>query len=202
MKKMMFVIAAAAVLVLMVGLFSGNSVALADEAAVARWSLAKKSAGFIGGWVSGFLFHEAGHEVVARVEGVGMSWQGADNRWLANTYDQGKLRNIALGGFGAQIISTEIILGIEKIPKDNAFVFGWLGFNIINSLLYVLDNELRDGIGDLETLRATGVNTGFVEIGLVAHSILTAYRIYKNPKFIPYVRATRGELALGIGWRF
>ena len=93
-------------------------------------------------------------------------------------------------------------MGIEKIPKDNAFVFGWLGFNIINSLLYVLDNELRDGIGDLETLRATGVNTGFVEIGLVAHSILTAYRIYKNPKFIPYVRATRGELALGIGWRF
>jgi len=177
-------------------------VALADEAAIARWTLAKKSTGFVGGFLSGFAFHELGHEVVARVEGVGMSWQGADNRWLADTHDKGKLRNITLGGFGAQIISTEIILGVDKIPKDSAFVLGWLGFNILNSLLYVADNELRDGVGDLETLRATGVDTGFVEIGLVAHSILTAYRIYKNPKFIPYVRATRGELALGIGWKF
>ena len=176
-----------------------NNVAWADEVSEARWDLAKKGTGFAAGLASGFLFHEAGHEVVARAENVNMSWSG--DRWTVRT-SGGSLRNIAWAGFGAQVISTEVILGFDKIPKDNAYVLGWLAFNILNSFTYPLRNELQNGYGDLETLRRTGVDTGYVEIGMVVYGLLTAYRIYHNPKFIPYIRATKEEVALGIGWRF
>ena len=47
-----------ALLVAVMVLISG-SVALADEISEARWSLAKKGTGFVSGYLSGFLFHEA-----------------------------------------------------------------------------------------------------------------------------------------------
>jgi len=191
MKKLALLIVAVMVL--------ANNVAWADEVGEARWNLAKKGTGFASGFLSGFLFHEAGHEIMARVENVDMSW--SDGRWRA--YASGKsLRNIAWAGFGAQVISTEVILGFDKIPKDNTYVLGWLAFNVFNSFLYPLRNELMNGYGDLETLRRTGVDTGYVEIGMVAYGLLTAYRIYKNPKFVPYVRATKEEIIMGVSWRW
>ncbi len=191
----------ALVIVVMVFFGINIGVVLADEVSEARWGLTKKGMGFAAGFASGFLFHEAGHEVVARAENVDMSWNG-DNRWFAKTSSDSKLRNIAFAGFGAQVVSTEVILGIDKIPKDNAYVLGWLAFNVLNSFLYPLRNELQGGYGDLETLRRTGIDTGYVEIGMVAYGLLTAYRVYKNPKFIPYVKATKEEIIFGVGWRF
>lgn len=188
-----------ALLLAVMALLAGNSIALADEAKEARWNLAKKGTGFVGGLVSGFLFHEANHEIMARIEGADMSWSGG--RWTART-SGGSLRNIAWAGFGAQVVSTEVILGFDKIPKDNAYVLGWLTYNVFNFFLYPVRNELQGGYGDLETLRKTGVDTGYVEVGMIAYGLLTAYRIYHNPKFIPYVRATKGEIVMGIGWKF
>lgn len=175
------------------------SFAFADEIKEARINLAKKSAGFVGGCLSGFLFHEAGHEIIAKVENVDMSWSG--DRWTART-SGGSLRNIAWAGFGAQVISTEIILGIDQIPKDNSYVLGWLAFNVFNSFLYPLRNEFGNGYGDLEMLHRTGIDTAYVEVGLVAYGLLTAYRVYHNPKFIPFIKTTKEEVVLGIGWRF
>lgn len=192
MKRLIFFVAVAMILV-------SNGTALADEASEARWNLAKKGIGFVAGLTSGFLFHEIGHEIVARAEGADINW--SDNRWTARASGN-SLRNIAWAGFGAQVISTEVILGVEKIPKDNAYVLGWLAFNICNSLIYPLRNELQNGYGDLETLRRTGIDTAYVEIGLVAYGLLTAYRVYHNPKFIPYIKTTKEEIVLGVSWRF
>jgi len=195
MKKLALFVA------VMAFLGSNIGVAWADEASEARWNLAKKGAGFVAGFASGFLFHEAGHEIMARVEGADTDWS-AGIRWTVRDVSNRSLRNIAWAGFGAQVVSTEVLLGFDKIPKDNAYILGWLTFNVFESLLYPLRNELQGGYGDLETLRKTGIDTGYVEIGMIAYGLVTAYRIYKNPKFIPYVRATREEVVLGIGWKF
>lgn len=174
------------------------------ESNAARWSLVKKTGGLLGGLGTGYLCHAAGHQLMASVEGVDMSWRfkGVNLSWSANTNSKTKLRDIALGGFGAQVVSTEIMLATDKIPKDNAFVLGWLGFNIFNSVRYVLSNEWSSGHGDLATLRNTGMDVRWLEAGLVAHAVLSGYRIYKDPKFIPYIRVTRQELGVAIGWQW
>ena len=198
MKKGLISVITAALFLGCVGLASAEEIGNSP-----RLNIAKKTTGFIAGWASGFFFHEAGHEIVARLEGVDMGWSGVFNtRWTVFTSNKNKLRHIALAGFGAQIVSTEIILGIDQIPKDNAYVLGWLAFNVFNSFYYPLVNQLRGGYGDIETVRKTGIDTAYVEIGLIAHGLLTAYRVYNNPKFIPYVKATKEELILGISWSF
>ncbi len=179
------------------------------DASDARWSLLKKTGGFVGGLTAGLLCHEAGHQVVASLEGVSMDWNLGGGiqigKWTAHNYSSHSLRNIALGGFGAQVLSTEILLGFDEIPKDNSFILGWMTFNILNSIFYVLVNELSSGHEDLKTLRDAGMGRNDVtllEVGLVAHALLSAYRVYKDPKFIPYVRATKSEFAVGISWQW
>ncbi len=190
------------VMVIIVALFLGyvTSVNAEEIGANSRLNIAKKTAGFVAGLASGIFSHEAGHEIVSRLEDVDLDWSGA--HWTVHETDKNKVRHIALAGFGAQIISTEIILGVDQIPKDNAYVLGWLAFNVFNSFYYPLVNQLRGGYGDIETLRKNGIDTAYVEIGLIAHGLLTAYRVYNNPKFIPYVKATKEELILGISWSF
>ncbi len=193
------------VMVIIVALFLGyvTSVNAEGIGANSRLNIAKKTAGFVAGLASGIFFHETGHEIVARLENTDMGWSGVFNsQWRAPSAHNTELRHIALAGFGAQIVSTEIILGMNQIPKDNAYVLGWLAFNVFNSLCYPLLNELRGGYGDIETLRKAGIDTAYVEIGLIAHGLLTAYRIYRNPQFIPYIKATKEELILGISWSF
>jgi hypothetical protein len=189
-----------ALLVAVMTLLVSSGTVLADESSEARWNLVKKGTGFVAGLVSGFLFHEAGHAIIARIENVDLSWNGG--QLYATTSSKNKLRNVAFAGFGAQMLSAEVILGINQIPKDNAYVLGWLSYDIFNLFSYSLENELRGDCGDLKTLRKTGVDTGYVEIGMVAYGLLTAYRIYKNPQFIPYVKATKEEIVMGFGWRF
>lgn len=166
-----------------------------DEITAARIDVAKKAGGFIAGWASGYLFHEAGHAVVASFENVSMEW--SLTRWTAYTNDSQKLRNIAFAGFGAEILSSEIILGVPAIAKDNAYVLGWLAFDILNPVIYVLRDGLQNGYGDMETLRNHGVNTDLLKIGMLAHAAIIVYRLYRNPSFVPYVGVTKSEIVLG-----
>ncbi|MEK7471330.1 MAG: hypothetical protein AAB623_01630 [Patescibacteria group bacterium] len=172
----------------------------ADEVSLVRINVVKKTAGFVAGFASGLGFHELGHEAMAKLEGAEMHW--SDTNWSTNA-SPATLRNIAIAGFGAQILSTEVMLGTNIIPKDNSFVLGWLTFNILNTVQYVVTDNLRNGgYGDFETLRNNGGNTDLVKIGLLVHAVLSAYRLYKNPKFIPYVSATKDEFVLGLAWKW
>jgi hypothetical protein len=172
----------------------------ATDAAVAsaRTEIVKKTGGLLAGVATGFLFHEAGHQIVAKLENVDMGWSGLLNpRWMAYTDDREKFRRITFGGFGAQVLSTEVILGVDAIPKDNAFILGWLGFNILNTMLYV-----GGGNGDFKMLRENGVDTTYLGIGLAAYALLSAYRLYKNPAFVPYVQVAKDEFVLGVTWKW
>ena len=197
MKKLLLVLSVA---VAFASTFSASCLALADEVSSVRISVAKKTGGFIAGVASGLVFHELGHEAMARFEGVDMRWSGTTN-WRTSA-SPAAMRNIAIGGFGAQVLSTEIMLGVDAIPKDNAFILGWLAFNVLNVANYMIKDEVCGGYGDFETLRNNGMNTDFLKVGLLAHAALSAYRLYKNPKFIPYVGMARDELVLGLTWRW
>lgn len=178
-----------------------------ESASQARWSLAKKVLGLGAGCFAGFVGHELGHQLVATVEDVDMSWyRNGDGRlrWWAHTDDKVKLRNIALGGFAEQILSSEIILGYDKIPKDNSFVIGYMCFNILNSIIYTLENEtslLSDKRpNDLQTLDECGIKKEYVEIVIVSHALLSAWRLYKKPEFLPFIKASHQELIIGLSW--
>lgn len=196
MKKLSLIL-----LLVVIALMFSVSCCYADEVSTARIAIVKKTGGFFGGLAAGLISHELlGHETMAKLEGADMHWNGT--KWSTNA-SPSALRNIAMAGFGAQVLSTEILLGVDAIPKDNSFVLGWLTYNILNAVYYTAADSLqKGGCGDFETLRNNGTNTDLVKIGLLAHAALSAYRIYKNPKFIPYVEFSRNELVLGLTWRW
>jgi len=168
--------------------------------ASARIDLAEKSTGFVGGMLAGLAFHELGHEAMAGIEGANMHWNGLN--WRTKASHQA-LRNIAISGFGAQVLSTEVLLDVKSIPKNNSFVIGWLTCNILNTLQYVAQDRLcGGGVGDFRCLRKNGMNVGYIEAGLVAHSLFSAYRLNKNSSFVSYVSLTRNEFILGFKGTF
>lgn len=152
---------------------------------------------------SGYLLHEGGHAFVALIRNVPVNWN-VDWGGLHGTIQTSSScdkRAIGFAGFGTHIVSTELILGIDSIPKDNAYILGWLTFNTLNSIAYSLRNELqKGGYGDLKLLKDNGVDVRYVETVLIGHALLTAYRVYYNPKFLPYIHVTRNEVLLGITW--
>lgn len=199
MKKRRSGIVAMALVLAVALAFSASYCWAEDEAAAARISAAKKAGGFIAGAIAGLASHELGHEAMARFEGANLRWNGAN--WSTSA-SPAALRNIVLSGFGAQVLSAEIMLGVNAIPKDNSFVLGWLAFNIAGSLAYVARDEWQRGYGDIETFRNSGGNADYLKVGLVAHSLFSAYRLYKNPAVMPYAQATKNEIVLGLSWRW
>lgn len=186
-------------------LFVSASCWAEDEITAARVNTAKRAGWFVAGYLSGFGSHELHHAVIAKTEGVGMEWSGGvqfPGRWTAHSDDKEKIRRVAIAGFVGQVLSTEVILGIDAIPKNNAFILGWLAYNISNAVYYTAVDNLRGGYGDFESLRNNGMNTDLVKVGLLAEAAISAYRIYRNPKFIPYVQAAMDELVVGLSWRW
>lgn len=148
------------------------------------------------GWITGFMFHELGHITVANIGNVEIEYNfhnAIDPRMTYISDDYNKLKKIHSAGFVAELISAEIILGVEKIPKDDAFFLGWLAFDIFNPFIYALkDGVLCDGgYGDMKSLRKKGLNTDFLKIGMIVHSIFIAYRLgevrAKSSSKLPYI---------------
>lgn len=172
----------------------------------ARLSLAKTAGGFALGWWAGFGFHEGCHQLAAQATDTHMDWvwTGGEPIWLiSSSTSRFKKRIIASAGLSCQVISSEIILGVDKIPKDNSFILGWLGFNIFNAISYSISNEMHSsGVGDLGMLKSTGVKTEYVEAALIAHALLTAYRTWKNPDFPVFIDVTKKDIVAGFRWEW
>ncbi len=167
----------------------------------AQWNLAVKTGSFTAGIVSGLIFHELGHEIVAHQEGVDIEWSGTE--WYTDNASASQHRNISIAGFGMQILSTEVILRSKSIPKDSSFVLGWLTYNIVNQITYPLQNELSsNGYDDLANYKKNGGNVKVLEVGLIAHAIWSFYRLKNNPDTPFFIRATRDEVRVGLGWKF
>ncbi|MFC1756608.1 hypothetical protein ACFLZC_00400 [Patescibacteria group bacterium] len=173
------------------------------------WNLTKKGAGFMAGFAAGKLIgHNGGHEVASWLTGSRLDWSAPASgdwrpQWHLNENDRQKRQLVLFGGFAEQILSTEIILGWGKIPKDNPFVLGWLAWNFVEPIVYTVLHETRDGgYCDLALLEEVGVNAHLVEAGLLAHVAISAFRLYKNPGFPVFVKVTSKEIGIFFGKRF
>jgi hypothetical protein len=176
-----------------------------------------KAAVFGAGWLTGLFAHELGHYVVGEIEGVDVEYDGiyrCSPQLKFKTSDNSKLRNVALAGFGAQIISTEIILYDGKV--NNNFELGWLCHNIFYGVFYALRKELSSngcGYGDLKTIEDSGWNSRWVEAVMVTHALVSVYRIYKyrnglendpdlKPGIRSYIMADQEKFFLGVRIKF
>lgn len=164
----------------------------------ARIKLLKTGSAFTAGFLTGgFCHYHIGHRTMSKVFNVDMDWS-AVNKWTAQGEPK-KMRFLAVGGFAEQLLSSEIIINWDKIPKDNPFFLGWLTWNIAHPIIYTLVHETHPGgYGDLRTFEKNGGNDEFLESFLIAHSIFTAYRLWKNPEFPLFLKTTGREIMIGL----
>ena len=169
-----------------------------------KTDIIKKTLWFSLGWTAGFLFHETGHLVVAKLENVDNSYSNIFGSCFIkyHTNDNSKLRRISSAGFGAEILSSEFILGVNSIPKNNAFFLGWLAFDILNPVFYTLIDMQGGGYGDMRSLHQSDMNTDIVKAVLLAHSALSVYRLYENPYVMPYIGITKEEVSFFLAWKW
>ena len=141
---------------------------------------------FFAGWTTGFINHEVGHYLTANLLGVDIEWRcsNANLTYYIRAKNGVDLRNTALGGTAAEILSSEALL-YSRASKDNAFVIGWLTFNIVNPIQYVIRHELQNGYGDLEIVKKheNGLKVEYLEAIKVGHALFTAYRLWNNKEF-------------------
>jgi hypothetical protein len=165
---------------------------------------ASKVLQFGAGFGAGMLSHETGHYMVAKAEGL----DNVKFRFTEVTYEgrasQTERQNFYAGGFGADILSSEVLMASNKLfPKDNFFVLGWLAWTVFEPFSYTVRNEFSsDGYGDLRGLKEAGVSPRAVEATLIAHGLLTCYRLSKNPDFPISVSAISDGFIVGAEWRF
>ena len=102
-------------------------------------SILKYSAGF----ASAFMIHEGGHLLAAEATGTDISWEtGNYNQPLTYTEEASNDTDgfiVSASGLVTQAIGSEIILQMDSIDKNDAFVRGMMHWNIINPILYSLD---------------------------------------------------------------
>ena len=155
---------------------------------------------FSTGLVAAFAIHEAAHELAANATGNSLSWDpGTPNQPIqfqedADSSTDGFYINAA--GLTAQLVNTEIILDVDKINKDYAFVRGMVAWNVINPISYALDywfinrtNKKRPNgyEGDLQGIEYhKGEDTANVfAVSIVAVSLVQGYRFLKTQDWAP-----------------
>jgi hypothetical protein len=140
----------------------------------------------------GIVFHELGHVGATFLRGGEVT----DFHFRGMNYDfhetdqkklDSKIRTVALGGYFAQTLATELIFQ-QKNHHDNPYAMGWmmLGIyvNLSNPIRYYLFNQ-KDN--DLGLYAKHGGNPAIPATLMVAYSAFTIYRmIHKTdiPVFI------------------
>lgn len=69
---------------------------------------------------------------------------------------------------------------------------------------YIVRHEIiyDDGYGDFKTIDDSGWDSRYVEAGLLAHSLLSAYRLYSKKEVPIVIEATYDEVMVIFGWEF
>ena len=99
-------------------------------------------------------------------------------------------------GLIAQVATAEIILDVDRIDKNDAFVRGMMAWNIVNPILYALDywvirrsNKENDGTfqGDIEGVEhysgEAAANTFAASMAAIA--VFQGYRFLKTQDWAP-----------------
>lgn len=167
----------------------------ADEAITAR-SVAKFAAGVL----SSALVHEGAHALAAAATNTDLTWKfGNYNQPLAfEAKASSDAKGLALysSGLIAQLISSEIILDVDSIDKNDAYVRGMMAWNILNPVFYALDywvfriSNQQNGNGfqgDLEGIEhySNERTAQAFSIGITAIAAFQGYRFLKTQDWAP-----------------
>ena len=184
-----------------------QSVFAAEDAITAR-SVAKFTAGVL----ASAAVHETAHALVAAATDTSTTWKiGNYNQPLAfeeKATSNSKAVAIYSAGLIAQLICSEIILDVDSIDKNDAFVRGMMTWNILNPILYSLDywvfrvsnqqngNTYQGDLTGIEHYSSEGTAQAFA-IGITAIAAFQGYRFLKTQDWAPdWLKAVPDEVNL------
>jgi hypothetical protein len=155
---------------------------------------------YTGGVISAFLIHEGAHALVAGVTGTDLTWEfGNYNQPIAFTeHSDSDAQGLAVNAAGltAQVIGSEVILQVDSIDKNDAYVRGMMTWNIINPILYALDywfigitnkSSADSYQGDLEGIEFYSNETtgNVVALSFASIALFQGYRFLKTQTWAP-----------------
>ena len=168
----------------------------ADETETALVSVFK----FAGGVISAFMIHEGAHFAAGQITGTSLDWSVGDYNqpieYEENAKDDSNGFIVSSSGLIAQVAGSEVILGVDRIDKNDAFVRGMMAWNIINPIMYALDywfihstNDTHgdsyqgdlQGIEHYSSERTANIFAG----GMVALATFQGYRFLKAQSWAP-----------------
>jgi len=167
-----------------------------EENAIDFGSVIKFSAGV----VSAFMIHEGSHLLVAEATDTDIDWEAGNyNQPLGFTAEtDNDTKGVALfsAGLASQVIGSEIILQVDRINKNDAFVRGMMAWNIINPILYSLDywffrisnQDNGNGFqGDIEGIEhySNETTANVFALSMVAIASFQGYRFLKTQTWAP-----------------
>jgi len=146
-----------------------------------------KNAGkIILGAATSYGVHELGHQIVGEATGD-VNWVGG--KWR---YKGKNVKAVAMSGFVFQGAGSEILMAATR--RDDEFLIGYVGFNIINNLSYVVKTELGIGTGRVDGYVANDLmnfenksQRRIVEAIVVAHAGWLTYRLLTDKDFRTWI---------------
>ncbi len=182
--------------------------ARADGSDLSAAAVAKFAAGI----ASSMLLHEGAHALVAAATNTHMSWKAGNyNQPIGFTEDaDSDAEGVALysAGLLTQLGASEVILQVDKIDKNDAFVRGMMAWNVLNPILYSLDywvfrianknggTSYQGDIQGIEHYSSEATAQGFA-IGITAIAAFQGYRFVKTQDWAPeWLKATPDTVTL------
>lgn len=180
----------------------------ADGNDITAVAVAKYAAGI----ASSMLLHEGAHALVAAATNTHMSWKAGNyNQPIGFTEDASSdAKGVALysAGLLSQLIASEVILDVDKIDKNDAYVRGMMTWNVLNPILYSLDywffrvanknggTSYQGDIQGIEHYSSEATAQGFA-IGITAIAAFQGYRYLKTQDWAPeWLKGTPDNLTL------
>jgi hypothetical protein len=180
---------------ILITIIPGFRPAFAEEAITAR-----SAAKFALGIVASAAVHETAHALVAAATDTSMTWKvGNYNQPLAfqeSANSGAKGVAVYSAGLIAQLICSEIILDVDSIDKNDAFVRGMMTWNVLNPILYALDywvfrvSNQQNGSsyqGDLVGIEhySSEATAQAFAVGITAIAAFQGYRFLKTQDWAP-----------------
>lgn len=167
---------------------------------------------FAAGIASSMLVHEGAHALVAAATNTHMSWKAGNyNQPIGFTEDASSdAKGVALysAGLLSQLVASEIILDVDKIDKNDAYVRGMMTWNVLNPILYSLDYwffrvanknggpSYQGDIQGIEHYSSEATAQGFA-IGITAIAAFQGYRYLKTQDWAPeWLKGTPDNVTL------
>jgi len=155
---------------------------------------------FSAGIASAYLIHEGSHALVGGLTNTDMNWRiGTLNQpvlFTENADSNWKGFAINSAGLLSQVAGSEIILQVDKIDKNDAFVRGMMTCNILNPIFYSLDywifhstnkmngNSYQGDLAGIEHYSNKATADGFA-LSMSAIAIFQGYRFLKTQSWAP-----------------